>query len=328
MLLRNGETSDVENWLNRYDRVRKDGASLPIRVKLLVRQKREKEAVALVSRWIGELRPPPWPQARIDQVKTAATLMHSLRQSVAAETLWRAYTKAYPPGVIALAECVGVYRDIDESFALLDKSIEHHPPQSILLVGMRILRARKSEAQPEHYQKLGKWYTAASQSESSAPHLEMLLGDIWEMRGNLSEAEKVYRHVLARKDLDPVVRAGVGNNLAFILSTQNKNTDEAVQLIENAMEVYGPSSDLLDTRGVVYLAAGKPDRALADFREAVLDPSAMKWVHLAFAHDALKEQEAARTALKKAQEMDLKKEDLYDAEWTRYERLARELGML
>jgi hypothetical protein len=54
----------------------------------------------------------------------------------------------------------------------------------------------------------------------------------------------------------------------------------------------------------------------------------MKWVHLALAQNALGDNAGARSSLKKAQDMELKREDLYDSEWVRYERLARELGML
>jgi hypothetical protein len=99
-----------------------------------------------------------------------------------------------------------------------------------------------------------------------------------------------------------------------------------VGLIDEAMKVYGPSSDLLDTRGVVYLAAEQPEKALADFQEAVLIPSAMKWVHLAFAQSTLGNQEGAGASLRKAHDMDLKRQDLYEAEWTRYEKLAKDLG--
>ena len=158
--------------------------------------------------------------------------------------------------------------------------------------------------------------------------LESIIGDMWEIRGELDKAEAVYRKLLARNDLDPTFRAGIGNNLAFILSTQRKNIDEAVKLIEAAMTVYGPSSDLLDTRGVVYLAAGKPDKAVSDFKEAVLVPSAMKWVHMAFAQRELKMTPALALSLRKAQDMDLKRQDLYESEWTRYEKLAGELGVL
>jgi tetratricopeptide (TPR) repeat protein len=268
----------------------------------------------------------PWRAGQLDQVQVAARLLHQLRQYREAEQIWRGYMQAEPSGVIMLATTVGMYRPLDDAMQLLEDSLKFHTPRDVLVVGMEILRARKADAQDKHFTALGRWYQAAVKAAPQDPMLEMLIGDIYEIRGRLDKAEEQYRKVLARTDLDPMTRAHIGNNLAFILSTQRKNTDEAVELIEKAMEVYGPSSDLLDTRGVVYLAAGKPDKALADFREAVLIPSAMKWVHLAFAQSALQDQEGARASLKKAHDFDLKRQDLYDAEWGRYEKLASELG--
>jgi tetratricopeptide (TPR) repeat protein len=221
-----------------------------------------------------------------------------------------------------------MHRDLDEAFSMMDAAVKHSSAQTALVFGMQILRARKADAHDNHFATLGRWYQAALAADPGNPALEMLLGDIWEIRGQLDKAEQVYRKLLDKNDLSPLLRAGLANNLAFILSAQQKNTNEAIQLIEGAMDVYGPSSDLLDTRGMVYLAAGKPEAALADFKEAVLDPSSMKWVHLALAQRAAGDREAARNALKKAQDLDLKREDLYEVEWKRYEDLARELGML
>jgi predicted Zn-dependent protease len=328
MLLRNGEYGDVENWLNLYDRVGKINASFPIRVKLRARQNKPQEAVALVKRWIGPLGPKPWPQVRLQQIEAAAALLQGIRLYAEAEKYWRVYAEVDPTRLIQLAKCVGLYRDLDEAFALLESSVKHSSPQTALVFGMQILRARKADARDNHFEQLGRWYQAALVAMPGNPALEMSLGDIWEIRGQLDKAEGVYRKILARNDLEPVLRAGVANNLAFILSAQQKNTDEAVGLIDSAMDVYGPNSDLLDTRGVVYLAAGKPKVALADFKEAVLDPSAMKWVHLALAQNATGDREGARSSLKKAQDLELKREDLYEVEWVRYERLARELDML
>ncbi len=328
MLIRNGEYGDVENWLDRYDRAGTEGVSLPIRVTLLAKQDRPKDAAALLRRAVGQLGPQPWPQITLGKIQMAAGLLQKLGLYADAEKYWRAYAEADPKALIALAKCVGLYRDLDDAFSLLEASAKHSGPQEALVIGMQILRARKGDALDKHFEQLGGFYQAALQATPGNPALEMTLGDIWEIRGQLDKAEGVYRKLLSRSELDPVLRAGVANNLAFILSAQQKNTDEAVQLIEGAMDVYGPISDLLDTRGLVYLAAGKPKEALADFREAVLDPSAMKWVHLALAQNALGDDHGARSSLKKAQDLELKREDLYESEWVRYERLARELGML
>jgi hypothetical protein len=72
MLLRNGEYNDVESWLNQYDRLAKDRASVPIRMTLRVRQKRDREAVQLLNAWVGRLDAPPRPEARLSQVRSAA----------------------------------------------------------------------------------------------------------------------------------------------------------------------------------------------------------------------------------------------------------------
>jgi len=324
MLLRNGEYSDVEGWLGRYDRIRGDGASLPMWVTLRVRQNRQAELSALVSDWLG---PAPWPPAKLPQVERVAKLLEKLEQYSEAEKLWRNYVRVDPRGALWLGKCIGMYGDLDEAFALLESSSKQHPAQNVLLVGMEVLRARKGEGQDKHFKQLGVWFAATRDAAPDAPHLDLLLADIREMRGEIDKAEEIYRKLLARNDLDAAMRAAIANNLAFILSTQNKDTDEAIRLIEGAMTVIGPSSDLLDTRGVVYLAAGKTNEGLKDFQEAVLVPSAMKWVHLAFAQHALGDQEGARASLKRAQEFDLKRLDLYEAEWKRYERLARELGL-
>jgi tetratricopeptide (TPR) repeat protein len=280
----------------------------------------------LVSNWVGP--PQSWTAARSVQIQTAAQLLQDLAQYADAEKIWRQYAKIDPRATILLARCVGMYGNLDEAFSLLETAAKHHPPRVLLLYGIEILRARKTDAQEKHFAKLGQWFAAARQAEPGDVQIESIVGDMWEIRGDLDKAEAVYRKLLARTDLDPTFRAGIGNNLAFILSTQRKNTDEAVKLIDDAMKVYGPSSDLLDTRGVVYLAAAKPDKAASDFKEAVLVPSAMKWVHLAFAQHDLKDDSGAVVSLKKAQEMDLKRQDLYDAEWIRYEKLARDLGLL
>jgi tetratricopeptide (TPR) repeat protein len=325
MLLQNGEYGDVETWLSSHDRIRgNSNASLPLWVTLRVRQDRQADIGELILHWLG---PPQYPPARLPQAETAAKLLEKLEQYSEAEKIWREYVRTDPKGTLWLARCIGMYGDLDEAFAMLETASKYHSAQNVLLIGIEILRARKGQGEKKHFDQLGVWFAATRDSMPNDPRLDLILADIREMRGELDRAEEIYRNMLARKDVDPAIKAAVANNLAFILSTQNKNTDEAIGLIDRAMMVIGPSSDLLDTRGVVHLAAGKAADALKDFQEAVLVPTAMKWVHLAFAQDALGDKDAARASLKKAQEFDLKRTDLYPAEWNKYERLVGELAL-
>jgi hypothetical protein len=48
------------------------------------------------------------------------------------------------------------------------------------------------------------------------------------------------------------------NNLAYLLSTQEKKHTEALVLIEQAKKTAGPLPDLLDTEALVMLGRGEP----------------------------------------------------------------------
>lgn len=324
MMLRNGEYGDAEAWLKRYDERQPDGKSIAMRATALIKQKRAKEGVALLLRALG---PRPVPPARLPQLAMTATLLEQLDQRADAEKLYREFAKASPQGTLALARFVGLNGNLDEAISLFDEATKSNQPLDVFGAAIPVLRARKGEVQDKHMATLGKWYNAARQSQPNSPVVEMLLGDVRELRGELDKAEEVYRKVLARSDLPSSFRAMLNNNLAFILSSQNKNGDEAIKLVEEAMKVIGPGSDLLDTRGTVYLSMGKPAEAKADFEEAILQPTAMKYVHLAFAQYDLGEKEAAKASLAKAQELNLKRYEMYRPERVKYDQMIRELGM-
>ena len=68
--------------------------------------------------------------------------------------------------------------------------------------------------------------------------------------------------------------AVIANNLAYLLA-QPDTASEAEKLIDAALVELGPNADVLDTRGVVLLAAGKTEEAIATLQDAVLVPSAV-----------------------------------------------------
>ena len=112
---------------------------------------------------------------------------------------------------------------------------------------------------------------------------------------------KMYRSILSAKDTTPVQAAIVKNNLAFVLAVTKQNLPEALKLIDESIHVLGPNSDLLDTRGVVYLAQGDAKKALADLRPSAVDaPSVARCFHLAQAEKQGNNLEAARTAMAQA----------------------------
>jgi len=116
------------------------------------------------------------------------------------------------------------------------------------------------------------------------------------MQGRGADVEAIYRELLARPELTPMQTAIVSNNLAFHLATPS-TADEARTLIDAAIGTLGPHPDLLDTRALVHLAVGEDKEAVADLEQAVLQPSDVKFLHLAYAQFRTGETLAARKSL-------------------------------
>jgi Flp pilus assembly protein TadD len=101
----------------------------------------------------------------------------------------------------------------------------------------------------------------------------------------------------------------VANNLAF-LKAHPDTVDEARRLIDSAILELGPHPDLLDTRGLVWLAAGETNQAIIDITESVLTPSPAKYLHLALAQLKAQHTDEARVSLEKARDLGLDEKKL------------------
>jgi hypothetical protein len=94
---------------------------------------------------------------------------------------------------------------------------------------------------------------------------------------------------------------------------------EAKEFVEMALAELGPHPDVLDTRGLVLLAAGDSGAAVDALTEAVLDRSATKYLHLACALAADRRIEPAKQALAEARKrgLDTTRLAAYDVELLR-----------
>src|SRR5262249_34018821 len=135
--------------------------------------------------------------------------------------------------------------------------------------------------------------------------------------------------LLARSDLPSTERAVVLNNLSFLLATQGRDRDEAIQLIDEAIKAFGPQSDMLDTRGIIYLSKGDIQQALADLSDAVIatEPKAVQFVHLAMAQAKAKDESSARKSLERAKQLKFNPDDMSSFEKTQYQALLKQLNI-
>src|SRR5262249_25690505 len=117
------------------------------------------------------------------------------------------------------------------------------------------------------------------------------------------------------------------NNLAFLLALRSGKADEALRLLDRAVEVKGPHPDLLDTRAVVLLSARRTDEAIRELTAAIKEaPTAVSYFPLAQALDLKGDKAQARVHLGRAEELGLTEADLHPLERPAYRRLKGPTG--
>jgi tetratricopeptide (TPR) repeat protein len=174
------------------------------------------------------------------------------------------------------------------------------------------------------------WLHRGLQNEPTSTHLQLQMAELRDLQGRYPDVINMYRSVLNGSEADQWQKAVVKNNLAFVLAMSAKTdaeSQEALKLTKEAIEVLGPTADLLDTQAMVYLAQNNAQHAVNDLHTAIgEDPAPTKYFHLALAELGSGNRMGAREALRKAKESNFDTEQLSILERKNYEKLERDLG--
>jgi len=95
--------------------------------------------------------------------------------------------------------------------------------------------------------------------------LYLLLGSLYEKKGDLNQARTAYQRSLDLKPDDPVA----SSNLAYLLLETNSNPDLALHLAQTARREAPESSNFADTLGWAFYQKGVYDSAINMFQEAI-----------------------------------------------------------
>ncbi len=325
MLIRHNEVVDASDWLDKLDKVQ-PGAGLLLRARVLVRQGHPRDAVALLKRIVP---PKPVPQDKVSFLRTVAFLMDQLGLDDAAEEMYRDYMSYNPgEGGLHLAEFLGRHGRLDEALDLCEQAIKTQPVATVAQIACVALRSQPTHVTPEHAARVQKWFDRLLKEDPDSVPLMLQYADFFDITGRDGESEKHYRDLLARKDLKFSERAMAENNLAFTLAMQKKNLPEALELSNQSMQLLGQTSDLLDTRGMVYVSMENYAGAANDFSEAVLvqEPSPLKLLHLAYAQVMAGDRLGARQTLLRAKDNKLDSNALSKIEQDFYEKIVHDVG--
>ena len=155
----------------------------------------------------------------------------------------------------------------------------------------------RPQATPAQLKKLQSLVVALLDKSKRPRSLLIGLAQIQSALDRPQDSENIYRELLRKNPRDEVAC----NNLSTLLALQKTKLDEALELIDRAIESAGPQGWLLDTRAVVLIARGEPQRALEDLESALAEKvTPLRLFHKAWACSDLGLDDKAKEALRAA----------------------------
>lgn len=262
--------------------------------------------------------------SRPQDLAAVAALMEDLGFTKAADRVFEQLAAESPNGILLRARFLARQQRGEEACDLVDGLRSSLPTTTVL--GVAITAAGDLTDPSGVTPRLADWITKARREDPASIQLALLAAELCRLEGRPDDAESLYRELLAREPLAPSDRAIVANNLAYALAKPETAT-EARALIDEAIAFMGPHPDLLDTRGLVHLALGDVDQALADLAEAALKPSDAKLLHLAWAQLQKGDRAAAERSLRAARKQRLQRSRLSTADRKRLDELEAVFGV-
>jgi cellulose synthase operon protein C len=197
----------------------------------------------------------------------------------------------YPEAAGPLASLLAFDGKTADAFQLLTSMRASLAPKVLTTSAVAVLRI--GGASPRQFQLVQSWIESALAENPNAAILKLNLAEVFALRQDYAAAEPLYREVL-KSEPENIIAL---NNLAWILAPRNDASDEALKCVERAIELSGPSGELLDTRARIYIARGNLERAIEDVNQALeYSRTSLRCFHLAMAQfKQLKKNEAVHT---------------------------------
>ncbi|MCS7306463.1 MAG: tetratricopeptide repeat protein [Thermoguttaceae bacterium] len=317
--------SEIKVWLNRLEKIAPNAPpTVAMKARYLVLVRQPQEAVELVKKSI----PRPLPPEQVARLRDAAALLEELNQYEAARQLYQEFAETAPGGSIVLAEFLGRHGTLDEALAQCEAAIGTLKMEAIITSAVNILTAQRKRATQQHFRKVEGWILQALEENPLSRVAPFQLARLLDLQGRYDELIRIYRELMGRSDLSEFERAAAANNLAYVLAVSGKNPKEALEYVQQAIAILGPMPYLLDTQAMAYFGLGEPGKAVALLREAIsMDPTGLRYFHLALAHMAANDQQAAAKALQVAKDAHaLSIDQIPELERALYQELVKKVG--
>jgi tetratricopeptide (TPR) repeat protein len=243
-------------------------------------------------------------EQQLNFVRSLVVLADSVGDHEYALKLMQEYARRAPGNELELARLTALYGNIDEGLQMLQGVFDARM-DDVITVALEVLRKRRNEAPEKLDAAVSRMVRAALRDDPESARRLVFEAEMLEVQDKFEESIAAYNKLLARDDVPKLVRATALNNLAFILALQSKKPEDldlALRSVNQAIEIIGPISDILDTRALVYLAGNQYAEAVEDMKLSVMvAPTPSKYYHLAAAQLGAGNQEAAKAAWERAE---------------------------
>ena len=326
------DLAEAQDLVEKLKRIQPDlMASLALEVELNVARNNFEKAVALIR---SNLERPNLNPAVLPDLARMAEKIGQFDEFKLAEELYRKIASdpgaPFSPNKVVLIQFLVRRGRLPDALDLCE-SLRKNPADRVQVDGtcLDVFANPSIPALPEQINRVIGWFEEESRNGQKASVYQIGLGNLFEREGLDQKAEDSYRAVIGINDRDGIA----SNNLAWLMALNGGEWSDALDLINRAIKIKGPTPDYLDTRGVVYLSAGDfvqseelGQRALKDLKEAIeLQPTASKYFHLAQAYLTVKDKVNAVKSLELAKAKGLPN-GLHRLERARYKKLLGELG--
>lgn len=234
---------------------------------------------------------------------------------------------------LIFAQFIGMHVDVEKGFDALDKLKGEATPEQVVRPALAIIRANESDDAETVEKWLARVQTWLDRGLREDPELVPLLlqqAECYDIRRDYDRAAEAYRVLLDHEEVIGTGRAVVLNNLAYLLAltnTDKASVEEAQRYVNEAVDLLGPNSEILDTRAVIAIADGRYEDAIADLELAVIDsPTASKYFHLAVAHQKAGQSESAAASWSEAVDRGLTRDSVSRLEKEQYDQTKEQLS--
>jgi len=316
------DLDQAERWLERFKPASADSEQDRVRTELKARllkvRKRDDELLTLLQ---------SFSKSHPDPARVAAEMFERYGYLKEAEQGYRTFmaqnTKE-PIRMLPLARVLGEQNRTQEALDLCEQAWKNCPPEAVAATSVAILSAGKNITDEQRHSVELRLEDALRRLSSSV-QVRLSLATLRNMQRRYNQSESIYREVLggSPNNLEAL------NNLAWLLAFESGKEREALELINQAIEIAGSDATLLDTRAVVYLRLEKTDLALQDLRAGVaINPEkAVLYFHLARALQMASNPAEAREAFRQAEQLGLKPETVDPRERELFLRVRQELSL-